>query len=89
MNAPAEPNKAQTAGCSQTASTQHLLTRVSPQTWIVLLVMAVLWFLLGSRLTPNDFLNLYTGGTLALRGPIHQMYVPEVQLHTERRFAPA
>jgi hypothetical protein len=50
------------------------------------------WLALGSRIAPqakqHDFLNLYSGGTLALYGPLQQIYVPEVQLETERRFVP-
>jgi hypothetical protein len=60
--------------------------------WIVVAIMSVFWFALGSRIVPqakqHDFLNLYSGGTLAGSGPFRQMYQPEVQLATERRLVP-
>lgn len=58
--------------------------------WIILLVMPVFWFALGSRIVPqakqHDFLNLYCGGTLALHGPLQRIYIPEIQLQTEHTF---
>lgn len=60
--------------------------------WVILVVMSTFWFALGSRIVPqakqHDFLNLYSGGTLALHGPLQQIYTPEVQLKTERTFVP-
>lgn len=54
--------------------------------------MAVFWSALGSRIVPqarqHDFLNLYSGGTLALHGSFRQLYIPETQLQTERQFIP-
>ena len=65
---------------------------VPPHLWIVIGVMSVFWFALGSRIVPqakqHDFLNLYSGGTLALRGPLQQIYLPEVQFATERKLVP-
>ena len=63
---------------------------VSLQVWIILTVMLIFWCVLGSVIAPaarqHDFLNLYTGGTLALRGHFHQIYLPEVQFRAEREF---
>jgi len=60
--------------------------------WIIVVVMAILWFALGARIVPqarqHDFLNLYAGGTMALHGPFHQIYNPDAQLQTERQFVP-
>jgi len=65
---------------------------VPPHIWIMLAIMAVFWLALGSRIVPqarqHDFLNLYSGGALAARGSIRQIYQPEVQLATEREFVP-
>lgn len=48
--------------------------------------------MLGSRIAPSahkhDFLNLYTGASLALDGNFAEMHSPEVQLARERRFVP-
>jgi hypothetical protein len=60
-------------------------------------VLAVLgfcafWTLLGSILVPgarlHDFLNLYTGASLARDGVFAGMHVPEVQLLREREYVP-
>lgn len=54
--------------------------------------MSALWVALGSRIWPasdkHDFLNLYTGGRLALEGRFHEMHDPAVQLDFERRLVP-
>lgn len=51
-----------------------------------------LWILLGSMLVPgarwHDFLNLYTGASLAREGNFAAMHAPAVQLAREREFAP-
>src|SRR5205823_721025 len=36
----------------------------------------------------HDFLNLYTGASLALEGRFAQLYDPAIQLERERRFVP-
>src|SRR5579862_6471335 len=54
----------------------------------------VLWLVLSAplMLDPNgqtDFLNLYTGASLALEGRFGDLYSPEVQLARERELVPA
>jgi Glycosyltransferase family 87 len=62
--------------------------------YAVLAVMAFcgFWTLLGSILVPgarlHDFLNLYTGASLARDGAFAGMHAPEMQLHREQEFAP-
>lgn len=69
----------------------------SPRTvplYAVLAVMAfcAFWTLLGSVLVPgaryHDFLNLYTGASLARDGVFAAMHSPEVQIQREREYAP-
>jgi len=50
------------------------------------------WTLFGSFVVPaarmHDFLNLYTGASLARDGDFARMHAPEVQLEREREYAP-
>jgi hypothetical protein len=62
--------------------------------YAVLAVMAFcgFWTLLGSILVPgarlHDFLNLYTGASLARDGVFAGMHAPQVQLQREQEYAP-
>ena len=66
--------------------------RVPFQTWAAVLGFSVLWIALGTQIVPgarkHDFLNLYTGASLALDGNFAHMHSPEVQLARERRYVP-
>ncbi len=69
------------------------MSPVPLQTWCAVLAFGLMWLGLGSVIVPqarqHDFLNLYTGASLALEGSFAQMYSPQVQLDRERRFVPA
>ena len=88
--APPEDSHRLSAPAAQ--SRENRRQAVPPYLGIVVVIMAVFWFALGSRIVPqakqHDFLNLYAGGTLAARGQLRQIYQPEVQLATERRLVP-
>ena len=68
------------------------MRRVPVQTWVTILGCCVLWTAFGSQIVEgarnHDFLNLYTGASLALDGNFAQLYDPAVQLERERRFVP-
>lgn len=68
------------------------MRRVPLQTWAAVLGFTVLWVALGSKIVPgarqHDFLNLYTGASLALDGNFAHMHSPDVQLTRERKFVP-
>ena len=68
------------------------MRRIPLQTWAAVAGFSVFWIILGSRIAPaarnHDFLNLYTGASLALDGNFAHMHSPEVQLERERRFVP-
>ena len=59
---------------------------------LAVLAFCAFWTLLGSILVPgarlHDFLNLYTGASLARDGVFAGMHVPEVQLQREQDYAP-
>jgi hypothetical protein len=69
------------------------MRRIPLQTWAAVAAFCLLWIALGSQIAPSarkhDFLNLYTGASLALDGNFAHMHSPEVQLERERRFVPA
>ena len=71
---------------------QVRLEPVPLQIWVVVVILSIFWFLLGSRIVPqarqHDFLNLYSGGSLAAQGSFRQIYQPAVQLETERKLVP-
>ena len=68
------------------------MRRVPLQTWAAVLGFSVLWIALGTVIIPgarrHDFLNLYSGASLALDGNFAHMHSPEVQLARERRYVP-
>jgi Glycosyltransferase family 87 len=68
------------------------LRRVPLQTWAAVLAFCLLWTALGSLIVPgarhHDFLNLYTGASLALDGNFAHIHSPQVQLERERQFVP-
>ncbi len=59
---------------------------------LAVLAFCAFWTMLGSILVPgarlHDFLNLYTGASLARDGVFSGMHVPEVQLQREQDYAP-
>jgi glycosyl transferase family 87 len=59
---------------------------------LAVLAFCALWTLLGSILVPgarqHDFLNLYTGASLARDGVFARMHAPEVQLQREQEYVP-
>jgi hypothetical protein len=69
------------------------MRRVPVFVWVVVLAFSLLWIALGSMITPGaktqDFLNLYTGGSLALDGKFATMHDVDVQLERERKFVPS
>ncbi len=62
--------------------------------WVGLTVvgLSAMWIALGSQILPSarshDFLNIYTGASLALEGRFADLHDPEVQLARERRIYP-
>jgi hypothetical protein len=68
------------------------MRRIPFETWAAVAGFCVLWIALGSLIAPgarkHDFLNLYTGASLALDGNFAHMHSPQVQLESERRFVP-
>jgi hypothetical protein len=69
------------------------LRRIPLQTWVAVLAFCLIWVGLGSIIVPgarkHDFLNLYTGASLALQGNFTHLHSPQVQLNRERQFVPA
>jgi hypothetical protein len=65
------------------------MRRIPLQTWAAVNASCLLWIALGSLIAPDarkhDFLNLYTGASLALDGNFAHLHSPEVQLERERR----
>jgi hypothetical protein len=59
---------------------------------LAVLAFCAFWILLGSIVVQgarlHDFLNLYTGASLARDGAFAGMHAPEVQLQREREYAP-
>ena len=71
----------------------HVLNRRVPlHAVLAVLAFCAFWILLGSILVPgarlHDFLNLYTGASLARDGAFAGMHAPEVQLQREQEYAP-
>jgi hypothetical protein len=68
------------------------MKRIPVLTAAVVIGLCTLWIALGSRIWPtsskHDFLNLYTGGRLALEGRLDVLHDPDVQLEYERRLVP-
>ncbi len=69
------------------------LPRIPLQTWAAVLAFCLIWVGLGSVIVPgarkHDFLNLYTGASLALQGNFAHLHSPQVQLNRERQYVPA
>jgi Glycosyltransferase family 87 len=69
------------------------MRRVPVFLWILVPALFLLWISLGSMITPGaktqDFLNIYTGASLALDGQFTTMHDVDVQLARERRFVPS
>ena len=69
------------------------MRRVPLFLWILVPALCLLWIALGSMIVPgakaHDFLNIYTGASLALDGEFATMHEVDVQLQRERRFAPS
>lgn len=61
-------------------------------TWVTVLGLALAWVLLGALVAPgarkHDFLNLYTGASLAVERNFSDMYNYDVQLARERSLVP-
>jgi hypothetical protein len=60
---------------------------------VVVVSFSLLWISMGSLIAPgaikHDFLNLYTGASLALHGDFRAMHDVGVQLQREREFVPS
>lgn len=69
------------------------LPRIPLQTWVAVLAFCLIWAGLGSVIVPgarkHDFLNIYTGASLALQGNFAHLHSPQVQLNRERQYVPA
>lgn len=69
------------------------LPRIPLQTWVAVLAFCLIWVGLGSVIVPgarkHDFLNIYTGASLALQGNFAHLHSPQVQLNRERQYVPA
>ena len=65
------------------------MKRIPIDTALIVLSLCGVWLMLGSKILPSaaehDFLNLYTGATMAHDADLH---VPEAQLAVERRLVP-
>jgi hypothetical protein len=68
------------------------MRRVPVFVWVVVVSFSLVWISFGSMITPgakkHDFLNLYTGASLALDGKFAAMHDVDVQLQRERQFVP-
>lgn len=66
--------------------------RIPITTWGFVAGMCVFWILLASVILPgargHDFLNIYTGASLALDGRFVELHNTAVQLHREQQFYP-
>jgi alpha-1,2-mannosyltransferase len=60
--------------------------------WAVVAVCCAMWTFLGAMVTPSsrnhDFLNIYTGASLALQGRFAELHDINVQLEEERKYVP-
>jgi hypothetical protein len=69
------------------------MRRVPLFVWFVVPAFSLVWISLGSMITPGaktqDFLNIYTGASLALDGKFATMHDVGVQLERERKFVPS
>ena len=71
---------------------RHVSRRVPVQAWASIGACSLLWIAFGSQIVggarKHDFLNLYTGASLALDGNFARLHDPAVQLERERRYVP-
>jgi hypothetical protein len=69
------------------------MRRVPIYLWFVVFAFCGLWIALGSMIArgakSQDFLNIYTGASLALDGKFATMHDVDAQLERERRYFPA
>jgi hypothetical protein len=69
------------------------MRRVPLFVWFVVPAFSLVWISLGSMITPGaktqDFLNIYSGASLALDGKFATMHDVGVQLERERKFVPS
>jgi Glycosyltransferase family 87 len=69
------------------------MRRVPLFVWVLVPALCLLWISLGSLIAPGaktqDFLNIYTGASLALDGKFATMHDVDVQLERERKFVPS
>ena len=60
--------------------------------YLTVAVFVVFWIAIGSMVVPqarnHDFLNIYTGASLALDGHFDRLHDTDVQLARERKFVP-
>ena len=74
------------------AGNRGVSQRVPLYAVLAVLAFCAFWILLGSIVVQgarlHDFLNLYTGASLARDGAFAGMHAPEVQLQREREYAP-
>ena len=60
--------------------------------WLLVVLATGTWVALGSMVLESarrhDFLNLYTGGRLAMEGRLADLHLPDVQLDYERQLVP-
>jgi hypothetical protein len=69
----------------------HASPLSAPATITIVVACTTLWLAFGLMLKPKetDFLNLYTGASLALDGRWNEMYRPDVQFTREKAFVPS
>src|ERR1700734_793026 len=76
-----------------TPDSRARMPRIPLQTWAAVLAFCLIWVAMGSMIVPgarkHDFLNLYTGASLALDGNFAHLHSPAVQLARERQFVPS
>ena len=68
------------------------MKRIPLTSGVVVAMMCAFWLMMGSLILPgaraHDFLNLYTGASLAVEGRFAELHDPEVQLAREREIIP-
>jgi hypothetical protein len=69
------------------------MRRVPAWVWVVVGSLSLFWIMLGSLSVENarrhDYLNLYTGASLALHGGFAELHDTQAQLRVERSIAPS
>jgi hypothetical protein len=80
--------------CGAAQETRAAKKRESLPLWVVLAVvgLSTMWIMFGSMLLPSarvhDFLNIYTGASLARQGHFSTLHDPGVQLAVEKTIQP-